>query len=298
MAKRRRRYKTDPLTGIKYEKDSLMDMMGEMEKDLWRKPKKTYTAYPDYSRKSKRQNYYREPEVSFSDLPPWAQALIGIGILGVLAWIFVVKPFIDWAKQNIITIIIVSVIIVAVLITGFVFYLKHKRRKKEEKESFEKEQIEKGLIKFVDRFGNERWGKPDEIKVWTKEDEEAKEKEKLINQVISEIENFRPSRKYHNEFPYQVELVGYLKHKFPNADIEQQKGSSRPDIVVGDVAIEVKGPTKTQDLQTIADKCMRYYQHFGELVIVLFEVDVYEQRYDEWKKGINNTFPNVRIIRK
>jgi len=299
MAKRKRRYKTDPITGMRYEKGSLMDMMGEMEKDLW-KPKKSYSNYPSYSgrKKSRRRTYYREPEVSFSDLPPWAQALVGIVILGVLAWIFVINPFIEWAKQNIVTIILISAVIIALLITGFILYWKYKQRKKEEKEAFEKEQISKGLIKFVDRFGTERWGKPHEVKIWTKEDEEAKEKEKLINQVVSEIENFKPSRIYHNEFPYQVELVGYLKHKFPNADIEQQKGSSRPDIIVGDVAIEVKGPTRTQDLQTIADKCMRYYQHFGELVIVLFEVDVYEQRYDEWKKGINNTFPNVRIIRK
>ena len=108
----------------------------------------------------------------------------------------------------------------------------------------------------------------------------------MINQVVEAIEEFKPARRYKNEFPYQVELVGYLKSKFPHADIEQQKGSSRPDIVVGDIAIEVKGSTRTQDLKTIADKCMRYYQHFGELVIVLFEVDVYEPRYEEWKKGI------------
>ena len=120
----------------------------------------------------------------------------------------------------------------------------------------------------------------------------------MINQVVEAIEEFKPARRYKNEFPYQVELVGYLKSKFPHADIEQQKGSSRPDIVVGDIAIEVKGSTRTQDLKTIADKCMRYYQHFGELVIVLFEVDVYEPRYEEWKKGIKNTFPNVRIIKK
>ena len=92
--------------------------------------------------------------------------------------------------------------------------------------------------------------------------------------------------------------MGYLKSKFSDADIEQQKGSSRPDIVIGDVAIEVKGPTKTRDLETVADKCMRYYQHFGELVVVLFEVEVSERRYGEWKRGMETTFPNVRIIRK
>jgi hypothetical protein len=131
-----------------------------------------------------------------------------------------------------------------------------------------------------------------------KEKEVNEEVKVLINQIVSEIENFKPSRGYHDEFPYKIELIGYLKSKFPNADIEQQKGSSRPDIVVNDVAIELKGPTRTEQLKTIADKCMRYYQHFKGLIIVLFEVEVNEPRYEEWKQGIKNTFPNVRIIRK
>ncbi len=120
----------------------------------------------------------------------------------------------------------------------------------------------------------------------------------LFNDVVSEIKKFKPARKYHDEFTYQVGLVEFLRSKFPNANIEQQKGSSRPDIVIDHIAIELKGPTKTIELQTIADKCMRYYQHFEELIIVLFEVEVNEQRYNEWKIGVNNTFPNVKIICK
>lgn len=249
-------------------------------------------------RRKRKTTYYRESEFDFSDLPPWAQLLIAIILIGTLVWIFVIQPFIEWAKQNIMIIITVSVAILIMLIGGFVLYWKYKKKKEAEKKAFEEEQKAKGLVKFVDRFGNERWGKPKEVERWRREDKEAREKEKLINQVVEVIEEFKPARRYKNEFPYQVELVGYLKSKFPSTDIEQQKGSSRPDIVIGNVAIEVKGPTRTQDLKTIADKCMRYYQHFGELVIVLFEVDVYEPRYEEWKKGIKNTFPNVRIIRK
>ncbi len=297
MTKRKRkRYKVDSLTGIRYEKGSLMDVMSEWEKDLWKKPRRSSYSRSRYSKR--KQSYYREPEFNFSDLPPWAQLTIALIIIGVLVWIFVIQPFIEWAKQNIMTIVTIFVVILTILVVGFVLYWKYKKKKEAEKKAFEEEQKAKGLVKFVDRFGNERWGKPDEVEKWRKEDEEAREKERLINQVVEAIEEFKPARRYKNEFPYQVELVGYLKSKFPHADIEQQKGSSRPDIVVGDVAIEVKGPTRTQDLKTIADKCMRYYQHFGELVIVLFEMDVYEPRYEEWKRGIKNTFPNVRIIRK
>ena len=64
------------------------------------------------------------------------------------------------------------------------------------------------------------------------------------------------------------------------------------------MAIEVKGPTRNKDLRTIADKCMRYYQHYGKIVIVLFDVNVYDRYYDEWKHGVKKYFPNVKIIRK
>ena len=241
-----------------------------------------------------KKNYYRNEGA----LSSTEQLIVGIIVLLILIWFFVIKPFIEYIRQHLVFFSIFGIIILVGLVLGIVFYIQRKIKKEKEKKVFEKEQIEKGLIKFIDRFGNERWGKPDEVKNWTKENKEAEEKEKMINQIVSEINNFNPSRKYKNEFPYQIELIGYLKHKFPNADIEKRKGSSRPDIIVGDVAIEIKGPTRTRDLQTIADKCMRYYQHFGELIIVLFDVNVYEPRYNEWKKGINNTFSKVKIIRK
>ncbi|MEA3255299.1 MAG: hypothetical protein U9Q22_05645 [Candidatus Altiarchaeota archaeon] len=243
-------------------------------------------------------SYYRESEFDFSDLPPWAQVLIALIILGVLTWIFVIQPFIDWAERNMLTIIIIFASIVILLIVGFIFYLKYKTKKETEKQAYEEEQKAKGLVRFIDRFGNEKWGKPNEVDEWKKGDDKAGEKEKLVNQIVDEIENFKASQRYFYELPYQAELIGYLKSKFQNTYIEKQEGSSRPDIVIGDVAIEVKGPTRVKDLKTIADKCMRYCQHFRELIIVLFEVDVYDQMYEEWEKGIKNTFPKTRIIRK
>lgn len=256
-------------------------------------------SLPKSSYSPKRKKYYRNyRRNNIENLPPEAQIFLVIAVFLVMFWMLVVNPAILYIKEHIFFFGALGVLIFAGLIVGLIFYAKARARKKKEKESFEKEQINLGLIKFVDRFTNERWGKPDEVQKWTEEDEEAREKEKLINRIIDEINNFHPIRAHHNEFSYQLELFGYLKAKFPNADIEQQKGSSRPDIVVGDVAIKLKGPTRTEELQTIADKCMRYYQHFGELIIVLFEVNVYEPRYQEWVNGIKNTFPRVRIIRK
>lgn len=174
----------------------------------------------------------------------------------------------------------------------------------------EKEQKARGLVKFIDRHGNVMWGTPKQVFEWrSKEEEELRteeeearvraEKERPIKRVVAEIENFSPAREYGHEFPYQAELVGWLKSKFPDAEIELQKGSSRPDIVVNSsIAIEVKGPTTHEALRTVADKCMRYSQHFEGLIVVLFAMKVPEGFYDEWEEGIRRYFPNVVVIKK
>ena len=126
--------------------------------------------------------------------------------------------------------------------------------------------------------------------------------DELFQNVIDTILQFSPSRNYHNEYEYHIELQGWIKRDFRQARIEHQTGSSRPDIVIETsdtrIAIEVKGPTRRGDLITIADKCNRYSLHYDNLIVVLFEVDVYERFYNEWIRGINEQYPDVEIIRK
>jgi hypothetical protein len=81
-------------------------------------------------------------------------------------------------------------------------------------------------------------------------------------------------------------------------ELELTRGRSRPDIVVSKViAIEIKGPTTNHELQTIADKVVRYKQHFESFVAVLFEVQDMVH-FAEWKAGIERQFPGAVIIRK
>lgn len=40
---------------------------------------------------------------------------------------------------------------------------------------FEKQQIAKGLVKFTDKDGNVRWGTPEQVRKWRKEDKTPKE---------------------------------------------------------------------------------------------------------------------------
>jgi hypothetical protein len=122
----------------------------------------------------------------------------------------------------------------------------------------------------------------------------------LLLELEKVIREFTPPRRYYNkEIFYQDTLASWLKSKFPSTKIEKSKGSTRPDIVVNGVAIEIKGPTYEKDLMTIADKCLRYNQYFPNgMICVLFNVHVSQYRYDDWLKGMNQNYPDVVVIRK
>jgi len=138
-----------------------------------------------------------------------------------------------------------------------------------------------------------------DIKELSEDGDASNEFKGLVRSIIE----FKPLKNYRSEYPYQSELAQWLKSRFTNTKIEVQRGSSRPDIVVNNgLAIEVKGPTKDEDLVTIADKCMRYSKHFRKgIIIVLFNVSVNRYRYKEWSERIHDTFghiTSIQIIRK
>lgn len=125
--------------------------------------------------------------------------------------------------------------------------------------------------------------------------------ENLFLQIKKAIVEFKPLMpEYPNELPYHIDLARYLKNIFDNTKVEYQKGASRPDIVIDNIAIEIKGPTNGDALRTIADKCIRYPTHFNQgFFIVLFKVnDVTTRFYEEWKNNLMNHFPNVEILKK
>lgn len=122
-----------------------------------------------------------------------------------------------------------------------------------------------------------------------------------VQEMASVIRDFKPSRSFLNEAPYARELTGYLRREYGESAIEEQKGSSRPDIVANHVAIEVKGPTRRRELETIASKLLRYSRNFPNIVVVLFEMDPRlknSEYYQEWKQGIRKSHPDVEIVEK
>jgi len=254
------------------------------------------------------------------EIDPLAVLLILI-IGGIyFAWKYIIKPIIDWIiyvgnqiinwiNQN--TVIIIIVILFAIILLA-IWIRKRQHEKKqrdfkkqheEEQKHFERrkyveEQTSKGLSKFSDRFGNEKWGSLEDIEEWKRRDEEEKMKESLLYKVSESIENFKPSRRYKNEFGYHTELQGWLKAHFPSAKVEIQTGASRPDIIIDHIAIEVKGPTDSQALNTLTTKCLKYSKYYTNIICVLFEPSFTDRNFQEIKEGIDRTFPNVSIIVK
>ncbi len=123
-------------------------------------------------------------------------------------------------------------------------------------------------------------------------------KKTLPYKIYKTIKEFEPSQKYNQELGYHAELQGWLKSKFPNAKAEVQTYSSRPDIVIGNVAIEVKGPTDDTALSTLGSKCLKYSQHYKHMIIVLFRPNFSNRNYNELMKGMEKHFPHIKVIKK
>ncbi len=161
-----------------------------------------------------------------------------------------------------------------------------------------------GLFKYVTRCGVERWGTQDDVECWEDEDlialnkEKEEEKNKTINQVINHIENFESSIKWKSEEGYHAELQGYLKNHFPNAEVEVQTGASRPDIVIDNIAIEIKGVTDNSALNSIAGKIFKYSNYYDYIIIVIFEKNFSEPYFNEILAQVDIKYPNVKIIIK
>lgn len=137
------------------------------------------------------------------------------------------------------------------------------------------------------------------ISIWILLPKYLKKKKEFKYQVVKAIKDFKPSQRWSSEEGYHGELQGWLRARYPNSKVEKQMGSSRPDIVIKDIAVEIKGPTTYDRLDTIANKCMRYKNYFkGGLIVVLFDVLVGNRMYNEWKISLLDTFPETIIIKK
>ena len=133
-----------------------------------------------------------------------------------------------------------------------------------------------------------------------------KEEERIISmpsrllKLENKINSFTPTKYYKLEEPYQIELLGYLKSNYPEIKMEESKNWSRPDLLIDNIAIEIKWPTTMSELKTIPDKIIRYLKTWDYLVIVLFNIEIVSNSkknieiYQEWKSDIYRTFESQK----
>ena len=120
----------------------------------------------------------------------------------------------------------------------------------------------------------------------------------LHNRIYEEIKKFEPSQKYKDEIGYHAELQGWLKRQFPETKAEVYTQGSRTDIVIKDIAIEVKGPTGKEAMNTLANKYLRYTHHFKYLIVVLFDLRVSDGYYKDFKESLEEKLDNLIIKKK
>lgn len=119
----------------------------------------------------------------------------------------------------------------------------------------------------------------------------------FIDKVVTSIALFKPFSNYKLENQYQIDLARYLQNEYPDAKIEQRRGHSRPDIVIENVAIEVKGPTTIGALDTIPGKIIKYDRDmFAGMIVVLFNLRADMEYYHDWKERVLEQFPHIRFV--
>lgn len=221
--------------------------------------------------------------------------------IGLLFFVIILVCFFayQWVVANWNTIVFVFEIIVAIVVVCIVayviYYVSNYSKIQQEEEMKER------ILAEAERARQREFEQTERARQKEREDVARKEAEfrtTLFGRIIDTIEKFEPTKAWEYEEQYHLELHGFLKAHFPNTKFEFMTGSSRPDLVIDHVAIEIKGPTNSQALQTIADKCMRYSHHYEKMIVVLFDPVYSEGRFYEFKKGMENHFPHVKIIVK
>lgn len=107
-------------------------------------------------------------------------------------------------------------------------------------------------------------------------------------ELNNKIKEFKPIRQYKEERLYQTELVWFLKNNYPDLKIEETKDYSRPDIIIDNIAIEIKWPTTMSWLKTLPDKINSYLPKWDYLFIVLFNIQIKVENKERNKEIYEN----------
>ena len=95
-------------------------------------------------------------------------------------------------------------------------------------------------------------------------------------------------------------LHQYLSSKFGGKVkfLPRLQSGIKPDIVIDDIAIEVKGPTGANELHDLIQKCALWSNDFRKIIFVLFAPNYRQETLEQTKSIIKKRFPeiNARFI--
>lgn len=185
-----------------------------------------------------------------------------ISFLGYLFWQYGIPVISKWIRENLSTIIGVLLSLGALAIAGIAIW-----------KNWDRIRIEKPLEPIPPH-------EPEEPDI-----------DQLCNKIIDRINSFSVPSPGRKENYYHQTLFQWLKSKFPNAAFEKQMGRVRIDIVIGNIAIEVKGPTRNSDLDDLPNK-ISYLNYCKKLICVLFERDYDDSEFDRIANHMKQLRPN------
>jgi len=131
-----------------------------------------------------------------------------------------------------------------------------------------------------------------------------RKRDELFERVCKAIEKYEPPPRHSTiEIAYHWALFEYLRNKFPSNKVgleTRTEDGARPDITIDHIAIEVKGPTGANDLDTLIAKCWKFSQHYKNIIFVLFAPKYRPQKLDQVKAEIRKRYPEItaRFISK
>jgi uncharacterized membrane protein YeaQ/YmgE (transglycosylase-associated protein family) len=125
----------------------------------------------------------------------------------------------------------------------------------------------------------------------------AEERRKLFERVCKAIEKYEPPKYFGEgkEIAYHSALFEYLRSKFPSNKVrfeQSTENGGKPDITIEHIAIEVKGPTGANELNSLITKCWKYGKD-KKIIFVLFAPKFRPQKFEQVKAEIRKRYPEI-----
>lgn len=121
-----------------------------------------------------------------------------------------------------------------------------------------------------------------------------------FEQVCDTIRQYRPPKTgiITAGIGFHTALYEYLRSKYGEKVkfAPHMQSGIKPDIVIDDIAIEVKGPTGANELDNLISKCANWSDDYKKIIFVLFAPSYRQQTLEQKKSIIKKRFPEIKTV--